>query len=74
MTISLIDHVLEMLNLFHKKSFSQNMSPTNFFEGKTILDLQQNCAPCRRYTQVWIGTKNNMTLRAVPRITLRASK
>ena len=74
MTISLVEHIMEMLNLFPTKdSVFPNMGPSMIVEGRQKLDIQQKRVPFGAYAQVWIGTKNNMTSRAVPGIALRAS-
>ena len=74
MVVSLLEHVAHMLNSFpSKESVSSAMSPATIVEGTPKLDLNQNRLPFGAYAQVWIGTKNNMTERAVPGIALRAS-
>ena len=49
------------------------MSPATIVEGKSKIDLSQKRLPFGAYAQVWIGTQNNMTQRAVPGIALKAS-
>ena len=74
MTMSLIEHITDLLNLFPSKgSISQNMSPATIVEGKPKIDFKQKRLPYGAYAQVWIGTKNNMMQRAVPGIALKAS-
>ena len=74
MIVSLVEHVVEMLNMFpSKESISDTMSPATIVEGKPKVDFDQKRLPYGAYAQVWIGTKNNMTERAVPGIALRAS-
>ena len=74
MVVSLVEHVTDMLNSFpSKESISCTMSPAMIVEGKPKIDLNQKRLPYGAYAQVWIGTKNNMTERAVPGIALKAS-
>ena len=74
MIVSLIEHVADMLNSFpSKEGILTTMSPSTIVEGKPKIDLNQKTLPYGAYAQVWIGTKNNMTERAVPGIALKAS-
>ena len=74
MVVSLLEHVAYLLNNFPTKgSVSETMSPATIVEGSPKFDISQNRLPFGAYAQVWIGTKNNMTERLVPGITLRAS-
>ena len=74
MVVSLLEHIVYLLNSFStKNSVSNTISPATIVEGSPKLDLSQNRLPFGAYAQVWIGTKNNMTERAVPGIALQAS-
>ena len=74
MIISLTEHVADVVNSFPSKgSVSDGMLTSLIVEVKSKIDLSKNRLPYGAHAQVWIGTKNNMTERTVPRIALRVS-
>lgn len=69
MTRSLIELVVDMINVFPRKNgVSDTMSPAAMVDGKNKLDMGMKMLAFGSYAMVYVGTENNMKQRSVPGI------
>ena len=74
MFISMVAHVVEMMNRFPKNNgLSSNTSPAEIIEGVDKLGLSQRQILFGSYAEVWDGTLNTMKERSIPCMALNCS-
>ena len=74
MVTGLLEHVELWLNTFCSDGAEiKNVSPSTLVTGTPQPDFNKRRVPFRSYVMAYKGTRNDMSARAIPAITLRES-